>query len=159
MARKQNGSVWINKGSISNHIKLDHYASPLEAQGIEKATEKAREQSIQKESAMKKHMDFTILFSTIQPEFIATVPTPQQSEEEQRMWDCYALGNEVFDAGIDPILATAEKRKHLEQEATNFDLWHGADFLPEEDPNDGELLLDELEQDNILSELLRNACK
>jgi len=33
----------------------------------------------------------------------------------------------------------------------------GADFLPEEDPNDGELLLDELEQEDILTELLRNA--
>ena len=29
----------------------------------------------------------------------------------------------------------------------------------EEDPNDGQPLLDELEQDDILSELLRNACK
>jgi hypothetical protein len=44
----------------------------------------------------------------------------------------------------------------LEQEATNFDLWRGADFLPEEDPNNGELLLDELEQEDILTELLRN---
>jgi hypothetical protein len=51
------------------------------------------------------------------------------------------------------------ERKHLEREANNFDLWHGADFLPEEDPNDGELLLDELEQDDILSELLWNARK
>ena len=43
-------------------------------------------------------------------------------------------------------------------DTTDFNLWHSADFLPEEDPNDGELLLDELEQDNILVELLRNAC-
>jgi len=39
-----------------------------------------------------------------------------------------------------------------------FDIWRGADFLPE-DQNDGELLLDELEQDDILTELLRNARK
>jgi hypothetical protein len=136
----------------------DHHTSSLEAQEIEKSTEKAREQSMQEESAMEEQMDFIILSSTIQPEVAATACPPQQSEEEQGMWDHYALGNEVFDAGIDPILAAAEERKRLEQEAANFDLWHGADFLPEEDPNDGELLLNELEQDDILSELLRNAC-
>ena len=116
---------------------------------------------MQEESAMEEHMDFIILSSTIQPEVTVTAraPPPQQSEEEQGMWDRYAIGNEVFDAGIDHTLAAAEERKHLEREATNFDLWHGADFLPEEDPNDGELLLDELEQDDILSELLRNARK
>jgi hypothetical protein len=157
VARKQNGSGWINKGSISNHLKSDHHASSLEAREIEKSTEKAGEQSIQEESAMEEHMDFIILSSTIQPEVTATAPAPQQSEEEQGMWDRYALGNDVFDAGIDPILAAVEERKRLEQEATNFDLWHGADFLPEEDPNDGELLLNELEQDDILSELLQNA--
>jgi hypothetical protein len=75
------------------------------------------------------------------------------------MWDRYTLGNEVFDAGIDHTLAAAKERKRLEQEATNFNLWHGTDFLPEEDPDHGELLLDELEQDDILSELLRNARK
>ena len=114
---------------------------------------------MQEESAMEEHMDFIILSSTIQPEVIATAHAPQRSEEEEGMWDRYVLGNEVFDAGIDHTLAAAEERKLLEREATNFDLWHGADFLPEEDPNDGELLLDELEQDDILSELLRNARK
>ena len=116
---------------------------------------------MQEESAMEEHMDFIILSSTIQPEVTVTAraPPPQPSEEEQGMWDRYAIGNEVFDAGIDHTLAAAEVRKRLEREATNFDLWHGADFLPEEDPNDGELLLDELEQDDILSELLQNARK
>lgn len=33
-----------------------------------------------------------------------------------------------------------------------------ADFVLDEDPNDGELLLEELEQDDILAELLHNAC-
>ena len=115
---------------------------------------------MREESAMEEHMDFIILSSTIQPEatVMAHAP-PQRSEEEQGMWDRYVIGDEVFDAGIDHTLAAAEERKHLEQEATNFNLWHGADFLPEEDPNDGELLLDKLEQDDILSELLWNACK
>jgi hypothetical protein len=77
--------------------------------------------------------------------------------EEKEMWDNYLLSNEVFEAGIDHTLAAVEERRRLEREATNFDIWGGADFLPEEDPNDGELLLDELEQDDILTELLRNA--
>jgi hypothetical protein len=114
---------------------------------------------MQEESSMEEHMDFIILSSTTQPEVTAAARAPQRSEEERAMWDCYALGNDVFDAGIDDTLTAAEERRRLEREATNFDLWHGADFLPEEDPNDGELLLDELEQDDILAELLRNARK
>jgi len=126
---------------------------------MEESAEKAGEQSMHEESAIEEQMDFIILSSTIQPEASVMTHTPQRSEEEQGMWDRYALGGEVFDAGIDHTLAAAEVRKRLEREATNFDLWHGADFLPEEDPNDGELLLDELEQDDILSELLQNARK
>jgi hypothetical protein len=45
----------------------------------------------------------------------------------------------------------------LEQEADNFDIWRGAEFVPEVDPNDSTLLLDELEQDDVLTELLQNA--
>ena len=114
---------------------------------------------MQEESEMEQGMEFIALPSTVQPKVTPMVRAPQRSEEEQGMWDRYALGNEVFDAGIDDTLAASEERKRLEQEATDFDLWHGEDFLPEEDPNDGQLLLDELEQDDILSELLRNARK
>jgi hypothetical protein len=98
----------------------DHHTSSLEAQEIEKSTEKAGEQSMQEESAIEEQMDFIILSSTIQPEVAATACPPQQSEEEQGMWERYALGNKVFDAGINPILAAAEERKRLEQEAANL---------------------------------------
>lgn len=113
---------------------------------------------MQEERAIEEHMDFIILSSTIQPEVTTASHTPQQSEEEEGMWEHYDLGREVFDAGHNHTLGATEERKRLEQEATNFDLWHGAD-LPEGDVNDGELLLDTLEQDDILSELLRNARK
>ena len=159
MAREQNGSGWINKGSVPNHLKSGNHANSLEAQEIRESTEKAGEQSMQEESAMEESMDFIVLPSTIQPKVAATVRAPQQSEEEQGMWDRYALGNEVFDVGIDHTLAASEERKRLERETIDFDLWHGADFLPEEDPDEGQMLLDELEQDDILSELLRNARK
>ena len=102
-------------------------------------------------------MDFIILLSTIQSEVPATARAPQHTEEEQGMWHRSEFGNKGFDAGIDHTAAAAKERKRLEREANDFDLWRGADFLPEEDPNDGERLLDELEQDDILSELLWNA--
>ncbi|KJA14960.1 hypothetical protein HYPSUDRAFT_149732 [Hypholoma sublateritium FD-334 SS-4] len=72
------------------------------------------------------------------------------------MWDNHAFSNEIFDAGVDHTKAAAEQRKRLEQEATNFDLWNGADFLPGRNASHNELLLDELEQEDILTELLRN---
>jgi hypothetical protein len=112
---------------------------------------------MQEESAIEERMDFTMLSSTIEPAVIMKARVSRPSVEEQEIWDNNAFPNEIFNAGIDhTAAAAAEERKRLEQEATNFDLWRGADFLPEEDPNDGELLLDELEQEDILTELLRN---
>lgn len=110
---------------------------------------------------MEESMNYIIFSSTTQPKATTKVHAPQPSEEEQGMWDHYALGNEVFHAGINHTLSAAEERKCLEQEAADFDLWHGADFLSdsEKDPKDAQLLLDELERDDITSELLQNACK
>ena len=78
---------------------------------------------MQEESAMEQGMEFIVVPSTIQPKVTAMVHTLQRSEEEQGMWDRYALGNEVFDAGIDHMLAASEERKQLEREAIDFDLW------------------------------------
>ena len=111
---------------------------------------------MQEESAIEERMDFTMLSSAIELAVMMKACISRPSVEEQEMWDNSVFSNEIFSAGIDHTTATAEERKCLEQEATNFDLWHSADFLPEEDPNDGELLLDELEQEDILTELLWN---
>ena len=110
---------------------------------------------MQEETAIEERMDFVMLSSTIKPVITATAHTPGPSVEEQEMWDNYS--NKIFDAGIDSTVAAIEERRCLEWEATNFDIWHGADFLSEEDLNNGELLLDKLEQDDILAELLQNA--
>ena len=109
---------------------------------------------MQEESAIENSMDFVMLSSKFKA---ATTTTARICIPEQEMWDNHAFSNEIFDPGTDPMLAAIEERKRLEREATNFDLWRGADFVPEEDPNDSELLLDEIEQDDILTELLRNA--
>jgi hypothetical protein len=112
---------------------------------------------MQEESVMEESMDFAILSSITQPAVTMTASVPHLSVEEREMWDNYASSNMIFDAGIDPTLAAVEERKRLAQEVINLDIWHGTDFLPEEDPNNGEQLLDDLEQDDILTELLRNA--
>ncbi|KJA24844.1 hypothetical protein HYPSUDRAFT_135587 [Hypholoma sublateritium FD-334 SS-4] len=73
------------------------------------------------------------------------------------MWDNYETSDFIFDAGIDPALAAVKERKQLMQEAINLDIWKGTNFSPEEDPDNGEQLLDDLEQNDIMNELLRNA--
>jgi hypothetical protein len=112
---------------------------------------------MEEERAMEQRMDFAALSLTV--EHNTATPTARvhvPSMEEQQMWDSHALFNEPFDAG-DHTSTAVNERKRLEREATDFDLWNGADFVREEDPTNGELLLDELEQDDILTELLRNA--
>ncbi|KAF8953953.1 hypothetical protein BDZ97DRAFT_1766967, partial [Flammula alnicola] len=148
-------SGWIQKESLAYHLKSDVHAHSVVAQQNRESIRTAGEQSMQEESAIEER-DFIMLSSTIKPAVTTTAPVPRPSVEEQEMWDNHAFSNEIFDAGIDHTAAAVEERKRLEQEATNFDLWRGADFLPEEDPNDGELLMDQLEQDDILTELLQN---
>lgn len=114
---------------------------------------------MQEESTMEESMDFLVLSSTSTVEARVTKTTGlyRPSVEEKAMWDNHQFTNATFNTGIDHASATIEERRRLEQEANDFDLWHVADLLPEEESNDSELLFDELEQDDILTELLRNA--
>ena len=150
-------SDWIQKESLAYHLKSDVHARSVSAQQNRETIRAAGVQSMQEETEIEERMDFVLLSSTIKPAIAVTARVPGPSVEEQEMWDNCLLSDETFDAGIDHTAAAVEERKCLEREATDFDIWRGADFLPEGDPNDGELLLDELEQDDILSELLQNA--
>src|SRR5271155_123332 len=152
----QNGG-WIQKESLACHLKSEIHARSVSVHQNREAIRTAGEQAMQEESAIEERMDLVMLSSTIKPVVTAAAHVPRLSVEEQEMWASHAFSDEVFDAGIDPAVAAVEERKRLEREATNFDLCRGADFLPEEDPNDSELLLDELEQEDILTELLWNA--
>lgn len=148
---------WILKESLVYHLKSDAHAYSVSVQKNIGCVQSAIEQSVQEERALEESLDFVILNAASGPAVTKTACIPRQSLEEKEMWDNYVPSNEIFDAGFDHAAAALKERKRLEEEATNFDLWRGADFLPEEDPNDGQLLLDELEQDDILTELLRNA--
>jgi hypothetical protein len=101
----------------------------------------AGEQSLEDKSVMEQEMDFVMLSVTVKHPVTVMVRAHVPSTKEREMWDNHTSFHNLFDAGINPAAAAADERKHLECEATNFNLWHGADFLPEEDPNDGELLL------------------
>jgi hypothetical protein len=138
-------------------LNTEAHAHSVNTKKDKESNQAAVEHSMQEESAMDENMDFVMLSSITKPAVTATTRVSKPSVEEQEMWDNYEFSGETFSAGIDPALAVVEERKRLEQEATDFDLWRGYDFVPEEDPNDGEQLLDELEQEDILNELLRNA--
>ena len=148
-------SNWIQKESLAYHLKSDVHACSVSAKHNRKSIRAAGKWSMQEETAVEERMDFVML-SSIRPEVTVTAHGLGPSVEEKEMWNNYLLSNEIFDTGINHALATVEERRRLEREATNFDIWGGADFLPKEDPNNSELLLDELEQDDILTELLQN---
>ena len=153
-------SGWIQKESLTSHLKSDVHAQSVSAQQIRESMREAGKRSMQEESEIEAQMDFVMLPPSTSnvPAATAIPHVSVPSQEEQEMWRNYEYsGNILFNAGIDPAAAAAEERKRLEKEATDFDLWKGSDFLPEEDPTNGELLLDELEQEDILNEILQNA--
>lgn len=155
-ARHGKNGGWIQKESLAYHLKSDAHAYCLRAHQNREHIQATMEQSMREESAVEERMEF-ILASAMKPAVIMKAELSRPSVEEQEMWDNYAFSSEIYDAGIDYTKAAAEEKKRLEKEATDFDIWHGADFLPEKDLTDGELLLDELEQEDILTELLKNA--
>ena len=155
-ARHGKNGGWIQKESLAYHLKSEAHAHCLRAQQNRESVQAARDQVIREESAVEERMEFAILSSAIKPT-TTKARLSKPSQEEQEMWDNYETSHVTFNAGVDPELAAIEERKKLALEAINLDIWHGTDFLPEEDPNNGEQLLDDLEQEDILNELLRNA--
>lgn len=151
--------TWIKKESLVYHLKSDLHARSIIAQRNRQSLQSAGEQSIREEMEMEERTDFVTLTSTSAIKYRATERSraPGTTLEETIPWDNYELSNDPFGAGIDCTAAAAKERKRLAKEADEFDMWHGADYLPEEDPNNSELLLDELEQDDVLNEILRNA--
>lgn len=146
----------MRKDSLPNHLKSNSHAKCLSEQEISQSIQRAGDRAMQEESAMEETMDFVTFTSITQSAVAAKEHVPRPSDEEREMWDDLMHCTEVFHAGVDHALDAAEERKRLEQEATEFDLWH--DSLLEQDFNVGESVLDELEQEDILSELLQNAC-
>ncbi|PPQ93847.1 hypothetical protein CVT25_013556 [Psilocybe cyanescens] len=134
----------------------DLHTRSVQAQRQRDSIRTTGERSLQEECAIEQRMDFAVLPMATKSTAVTKQPVFKPSAEEQEMWDNSASHIETFSAGINHTATAAEERKRLEKEATDFDLWRGADFLPEEDPNDGELLFDELEQEDRLAELLRN---
>jgi hypothetical protein len=136
---------------------LDVHAGSINTQEKRAAMQRTAEQLMQEERRLEE-AEFMTLSSTLKSSVPITARFPKPSIEEWEMWNNHACSDEVFDAGVDYALAAVEERKCLKQEAANFDLWHGTDFLPQEDPSSGQYPLDELEQDDILDELLHNVC-
>ena len=153
--------TWIKKESLAYHLKSDLHARSIIAQRNRQSLHSAREQSIREEREMEEDLDFVTLASTSafnsraneRPNFFGEI------QAENVPWDNYDVSMKSFTAGIDCTAAAAEERKRLQKEADEFDIWDAADYLPEDDLNHGELLLDELEQEDILNEILRNASK
>lgn len=153
----RSNSGWLKKDSLPTHLKSEAHQRSIDTQADMIHIQEAAERAMEEEMVLEE-MEFALLPSSSRP---ATATTPwtstKPSREEQEMWGNHAMSNEVFDAGIDPTLAAIDERKHLERETTDFDLWNAAEYLPHEEQNDSALLLDELEQADILTELLRDA--
>ena len=150
---------WIKKESLAYHLRSELHSRSIIAQREQQQLQFAREQSIREENAMEEHINFITLASTSFTNKSMSKPTRTNgmNDEAKNLCNSYQFLDECFDAGADPSAAEIEERKRLEREANDFDIWHAADFLPNEELNNGEMLLEELEQDDILAELLRNS--
>ncbi len=155
-ALREKNCGWIRKESLAYHLKSEAHAYSVRAQQDRESIQTAREESMREESATEERMDFAILSSANKPVVAAKTGFPRPSLEEEEMWKNYEPSNEIFDAGINHAMTAAEQRRRLEKEATNFGLWCDEDFVLENYSTNSERLLDELEQEDLLTELLQS---
>lgn len=148
----------MQKDSLAHHLKSEAHIRSVCAKNHRDSSKKAGDRLAEQE-ATEERMDFVALHSPAQHSHVGTSRPSQGQAYDHITENVYASFNGDFDAGIDPSAAAIDERRRLEQEADNFDMWRGAEFVPELDPNDSTLLLDELEQGDLLTELLQNAGK
>ena len=148
----------MQKDSLAHHLKSEAHIHSVCAKNHRDSSKKAGDRLAEQE-ATEERMDFVALHSPAQHSHVGTSRPSQGQAYDHITENVYASFNGDFDAGIDPSAAAIDERRRLEQEADNFDMWRGAEFVPELDPNDSTLLLDELEQGDLLTELLQNAGK
>jgi hypothetical protein len=150
------GALWIRKESLAYHLKSEVHMRSVKAKDHRNALEKASKR-LGEQEGVEGVRDFVALHVPA-CNVHSVVGKPRDDHIISNVTlDFYDFGTGDFDAGTDHSAAAVDERKRLEREANDFDLWHGADFVPEVDPSDGVLLLNELEQDDILTELLQNA--
>ncbi|PPQ96652.1 hypothetical protein CVT26_010634, partial [Gymnopilus dilepis] len=151
-AARPSKETWMNKQSLTAHLKSPLHTDSVNVQAIKASNQQAREQ-LQRERKVEE-MEFVKLSAGAPPlpPQASTAPAHKPSEEEQEIWDSLLCSDASFDIGSDPNLAAAEERRRLEEEAVNFGLWY-----PEgQGEPEGDLLPDD--EDDILAELLENAC-
>ncbi|KAF8890258.1 hypothetical protein CPB84DRAFT_1849152 [Gymnopilus junonius] len=149
-------NMWILKDSLPSHLKSDLHVTSLSAEQEKDTIHKAVEHSMEEEHESEENK-FVVLPLMFVPSAPVAHPVQKRSLEEQEMWDNYAGSTEIFDPGIDHLATSMDERERLEQEAINLDIWDCSNLVSAEDPNDMQLLFDELEQDDIMMELLQNA--
>lgn len=124
--------TWIKKESLAYHLKSDLHARSVIAQRDRQTLQSAGEHSIRQEREMEERMDFVTLASTsaLKAKIPEPKQVPEQTVEEQTLWDNYQFSNELFNAGIDCTAAAVEERKRLEREANDFDIGTVQTFSP-----------------------------
>lgn len=80
----------------------------------------------------------------------------EPSLAEQEMWDDFIMMDSAFE--MEKGLEEVEKdtRSEFECKVNDFGLWGGLETMSDEDIHHTEVTWDEAEQDDILTEILRN---
>ncbi|KAF8153401.1 hypothetical protein B0H34DRAFT_754825 [Crassisporium funariophilum] len=76
--------------------------------------------------------------------------------DEADMWAEYDAYGETFDAGDDPEELARTQRKALERQIDTYGVWGGVELPASVDHADAEMLWEDLEYDEILTDVMRN---
>jgi len=136
---------WILKRSFAAHSKS---ALHIKSEALKKLDE-------ERVAARAKDRERDETFAISRPVEVIALQGPAQQEvnaTEVAMWEDFDMGDAVFDAGEDPANVRSVQHKEFERRAQQYGLWHGMDT----NRNNSERLWDESEQEDVISEILKN---
>ena len=87
---------WIQKESLTYHLKSDIHACSVCAQQDRDSIWTAGEQSLREENTIEGSMNFATLSSAIELAVMTKAPVSKPSMDEQEMWDDSSFFNKIF---------------------------------------------------------------
>ena len=151
---------WIRPESFSIHRKSATHMHSLEL----KAAAAEREQAETAHILNPPRESATLNILLIPAAEVELHDTDSQSygisQEEQHFWDALDPTSEVFEMDESPEVALERKRQEFERKLDEYGVWEGHEDIMDDDAAAAlELAWDESEQDEVLSEVLKNLGK
>ena len=148
---------WIRPESFSIHRKSAAHIHSLELKAAAAEREQAETTPISNPPWESATLNISLVSATEHEQHGVDSQHCSVSQKEQNFWDALDPTSEVFDMDESPEVALEQKRQEFEHKLDEYGIWEDDENIMDGDVVAAlELAWDESEQDEVLSEVLKN---